>query len=81
MFSVLNQWISSWFVQIFCFVIFEVIYIGGSRISQTRGRQPPRWGHWPIIWPNISRKLHDNETNWTSLAPPGSASDSTRQPH
>ena len=29
------------------------------------GRQPPGWGHQPIILTNYSRKLHDNERNWT----------------
>ena len=48
---------------------------GGSRISQRRGRQPPRWGHQLIIRLKNSRKLHENERIWTqrggaSLAPP-----------
>ena len=41
------------------------------------GRQSQRWGSQPIIWPNVARKLHENERNWTqrgrehaSLAPP-----------
>ena len=48
---------------------------GGSRISQRRGRQPPRWRRQPIIWSQFSPKLHENERIWTqrggaSLAPP-----------
>ena len=47
---------------------------GGSRISQRRERQPPRWGRQPIIWSNISRKLYENKRIWTwwgaSLVPP-----------
>ena len=45
-----------------------------------RGRQP-QGGRQPIIWPNFSQKLHENERNrtergHTSLAPPlGSAND------
>ena len=37
---------------------------GGSRISQRRGRQPPRWRHQPIIWSKFSQKLHENERIW-----------------
>ena len=29
------------------------------------GRLPHRWGSQPIIWSNFSRKLHENERNWT----------------
>ena len=29
------------------------------------GRQSPRWGRQPIIWPNVSQKLLENERNWT----------------
>ena len=31
------------------------------------GHQPPRRGRQPIIWPNFSRKLHENERNWTGI--------------
>ena len=32
------------------------------------GRQPQRGGHQPIIWPNFTQNLHENERNWTQGA-------------
>ena len=48
---------------------------GGSRISFGWRCQLQRRGQKAIIWPILSRKLHENERNWTergrlSLAPP-----------
>ena len=55
---------------------FHTLCSGGSRISQRRWRQPPRWGRQPVIWSKIFQKLHENERIWiqkgggASLAPP-----------
>ena len=38
---------------------------GGSRIFQTGRCKPQRSGHQPIILPNSSQTLHENERNWT----------------
>ena len=52
----LKRWCWSWIMK-------KVNWFssGGSRISQRRGCQPPRWGYQRIIWSNISWKLHENE--------------------
>ena len=44
---------------------------GGSRISQTRGRQPPSWGCKPIFWLFCSKmKEFGSRGGRASLAPP-----------
>ena len=35
---------------------------GGSKISERGGN--PKGAHQPIIWPNFSRKLHENKKKW-----------------
>ena len=32
------------------------------------GGQPPSWGCQPIIWPNVSKKLYENQSTWTQGA-------------
>ena len=42
----------------------DAICSGGSRISQAGWCANTGGGHKLIIWPNIYRKLHENERNW-----------------
>ena len=47
--------------------IITSIYSGGYGVYKSSVRQPRRRGllHQAIIWQSLSRKLHENERNWT----------------